>query len=140
MVKKLKFRRLVIPGEMLEDSRLDAEVRETYGKLARLSFKRGYCWPSNSALDGTESGRTASRHIRKLEEAGYIKVKGGKSKKRKIKVVGPDAADKDRASNPATDGDVNPATDGGQPSHEWRGNPATDGGQPRHMWRQNSTI
>ena len=45
-----------------------------YGKIARLSYKEGFCWASNTFLDGTESGRTASRQIAELKEAGYISV------------------------------------------------------------------
>ncbi|MDR0637359.1 MAG: helix-turn-helix domain-containing protein [Spirochaetaceae bacterium] len=105
MVKKLLFKRIVTPGYMLEDDRIGPADRETYGKLLRLSFKKGYCWPSNSALDGTESGRTASRQITNLEKAGYIKVKNSKGKKRKIIVAGLVPGGEKGTANPAISGD-----------------------------------
>jgi DNA-binding transcriptional ArsR family regulator len=74
MTEKLRLREIVTPGHTLKDGRIRPGDRETYAKLLILSIGEGYCWPSNSALDGTKSGRTASRHLRKLEEAGYIKV------------------------------------------------------------------
>jgi DNA-binding MarR family transcriptional regulator len=126
MIKKLKFRKIIIPGYMLEDGRLDADSRETYGKISRLAFGKGYCWPSNSALDGTESGRTASRHIKKLEEAGYIKTRNSRSKKRKIIVTGLSASG-ESAANPVMNGAVNPATSGDVTPPYVASNPATSG-------------
>jgi hypothetical protein len=84
MAKKLHFRQIVIPAHILDDDRLSDGAKITYGKLCRLSLKKGYCWPGNSSLDGTESGHTAARHIKELVDLGYIKVDKKPYRKRKI--------------------------------------------------------
>jgi len=79
-----KFREIMIPGDILDDESLSDGARIIYGKIARLSYKDGYCWANNEFLSGVKSKRTASRFIAELQAAGYIKILTGKSKKRKI--------------------------------------------------------
>jgi len=79
-----QFREIMIPGDVLDNENLSDGAKILYGKIARLSFKDGYCWASNSFLDGTKSGRNASRFIAELKSAGYIKIQAGKGKNRKI--------------------------------------------------------
>ena len=67
-----RFREIVIPGDVLDDERLSDGAKIMYGKIARLSFKTGYCWAGNKFLDGTKSGQTASRQIKELVNAGYL--------------------------------------------------------------------
>jgi hypothetical protein len=67
------FREITIPGDVLDDDRLSDAAKILYGKIARLSYKNGYCWASNKFLDGTKSGNTASRNIHNLEKYGYVK-------------------------------------------------------------------
>ena len=73
---------MTIPGDILEDERVSDGAKIIYGKIARLSYKTGYCWATNKFLDGTETGRSASRQIQELINAGYIAVTGqGKNRK-----------------------------------------------------------
>jgi hypothetical protein len=88
MADKIRFSRLIIPGRLLEDVRLSPGDREMYGKLMCLSRREVDFSPSNSALAGTESKHSAIRHIKKLEETGYIKIGNRTSNKRKITVIG----------------------------------------------------
>ena len=57
-----------------------------YGKIARLSYKEGYCWAGNSFLDGTKTGRNASRFIAELKNTEYIVIENEGSKLRKIRI------------------------------------------------------
>jgi DNA-binding transcriptional ArsR family regulator len=88
-VDKLRFSEIEIPGSLLNDARLRPCVRITYGKLASLASGTGFCAPDFRALDGTGSGSTARRHLRKLEEAGYIK-RGGDGRGGKIVIIEPE--------------------------------------------------
>jgi len=81
-----KFRDITIPGDILEDSNLSDGAKIMYGKIARLSWKTGVCWASNAFLDGTMSGRNASRFIAELKKAQYITIENEKSRHRKIKI------------------------------------------------------
>jgi rubrerythrin len=83
---KNQFREIVIPGDVLDDERLSDGAKIMYGKIARLSFKEGYCWAGNSFLDGTKSGRNASRFIAELKNAGYIIIENKRSKYREIRI------------------------------------------------------
>jgi len=71
---------------VLDDERLSDGAKLTYGKIARLAFKTGECWASNSFLDGTKTGRNSSRFIAELKNAGYIVIENEGSKYRKIKI------------------------------------------------------
>jgi ribosomal protein L37E len=82
--KEALFREITIPGDVLEDPCLSDGAKITYGKISRLSLKTGECWASNSFLDGTQTGRNASRFVAELIKAGYVTVKNGGSKFRKI--------------------------------------------------------
>jgi len=84
--KETRFREIIIPGDVLEDDRLSDGAKIMYGKIARLSLSDGRCWSSNSFLDGTKSGRNASRFIAELKEAGYILIENDKSRFRKISI------------------------------------------------------
>jgi len=79
-----KFREIMIPGDILEDEGLSDGARIIYGKIARLSYKEGYCWANNEFLSGVKSRRTTSRFIAELQAAGYVKILTGRSKNRKI--------------------------------------------------------
>jgi hypothetical protein len=72
-MNNMEFREITIPGDVLDDDNLPDGAKILYGKIARLSYKNGYCWASNNTLAGTKSGKTASRHIKLLEKFGYIK-------------------------------------------------------------------
>ena len=71
-----KYREINIPGDVLADDNLSDRAKLLYGKIARMSFKEGFCWGSNSFLDETKAGKTASRGISELKKAGYIKIIG----------------------------------------------------------------
>ena len=86
---------------MLDDNRLSDGAKLLYGKIARISFVDGYCWASNAFLDGTKSGRNASRFISELRGAGYIVMEKERSKFRKIRI----SAVESRV-NPANSGEV----------------------------------
>jgi len=73
---------------VLEDERLSDGAKIMYGKIARLSAADGRCWASNSFLDGTKSGRNASRAIAELRDTGYILIENDKSRFRKIRICG----------------------------------------------------
>jgi hypothetical protein len=81
-----QFREITIPGDVLDDESLSDGAKIMYGKIARLSQKSGVCNASNYFLDGTRSGRNASRFIAELKNAGVILVENEKSKYRKIKI------------------------------------------------------
>ena len=82
--KNLRFREITIPGDVLDHEMLSDGAKIMYGKIARLSYKEGYCWASNSFLDGTKSGRNASRFIAELRKYGFIEIKNDRSKYREI--------------------------------------------------------
>jgi hypothetical protein len=106
--KEVRFREIVIPGDILADRDLSDGAKLMYGKIARLSFKTGECWASNSFLDGTESGRNASRLIAELKKYGYITIRDVKSKNRKINIcpVNSRLQAGSEDGNPANPGDV----------------------------------
>ena len=109
-----RFREITIPGDVLEDEKLSDGAKIMYGKIARLSLADGKCWSSNSFLDGTESGRTASRFIAELKEGGYIAVENERSKFRKIRIC-------------SVESKIHPANSGGAGRRE-RSSPANFGG------------
>jgi hypothetical protein len=80
------FREITIPGDVLDDERLSDGAKLMYGKIARLAFKNGYCWAGNSFLDGTKTGRNASRFIAELKNSGYITIENEGSKLREIRI------------------------------------------------------
>ena len=86
---------------MLNDTRLSDGAKIMYGKIERLALLNGYCWASNSFLDGTKSGRNASRFIAELRDSGYISIENKRSKSRKIRICQVDSK-----VNPANSGDV----------------------------------
>jgi len=114
------FREITIPGDVLENENLTDGAKILYGKIARLSYREGYCWASNAFLDGTKSGRNASRFIAELKSAGYVVVQG-KGKNRNIKL----SQIESNATNLAKNGDDEPD------------NLAKNGSEPRQFWRQN---
>jgi hypothetical protein len=69
-----EYREIIIPGDLVADENVSDGAKILYGKIARLTWKDGYCWASNRFLDGTETGRSASRHIAELRTNGYIRV------------------------------------------------------------------
>jgi rubrerythrin len=80
------FREITIPGDVLDDVNLSDGAKIMYGKIARLSWKNGFCSASNYFLDGTKSGRNASRFIAELKNGGFILIENEKSKFRKIRI------------------------------------------------------
>jgi len=84
--EKKRFREIIIPGDVLDDDRLSDGAKLMYGKIARLAFKTGECWASNSFLDGTKTGRNSSRCIAELKNTGYIVIENEGGKSRKIKI------------------------------------------------------
>jgi len=86
---------------VLEDERLSDGAKIMYGKIARLSAADGRCWAGNSFLDGTKSGRNASRFVAELRDTGYILIENDKSRFRKIRICGIESK-----INPANSGDV----------------------------------
>jgi hypothetical protein len=70
---KNDFREITIPGDILDDDRISDGAKILYGKIARLSYKTGYCWASNKFLAGIKTENTARRHIKELIDAGYLK-------------------------------------------------------------------
>jgi hypothetical protein len=81
-----QFREITIPGDVLDDESLSDGAKIMYGKIARLSHKNGFCNAGNYFLDGTRSGRNASRFIAELKNSGFILIENEKSKYRKIKI------------------------------------------------------
>jgi hypothetical protein len=80
------FREITIPGDVLDDKNLSDGAKIIYGKIARLSWKNGFCNASNYFLDGTKSGRNASRFIAELKDKGFILIENEKSKFRRIRI------------------------------------------------------
>jgi hypothetical protein len=78
------FREITIPGDVLDDGRLSDGAKILYGKIARLAYKNGCCWASNKFLDGTATGRNASRQIQELAAAGYVEIRLDDKKRRLI--------------------------------------------------------
>ena len=137
-----RFREITIPGDVLDDGRLSDGAKIMYGKIARLSLTDGRCWAGNSFLDGTKSGRNASRLIAELRDSGYISIENERGKNRKIRVCPVHSK-----INPASPGEVeghenadtanfgeagefenaNPAKFGGVDETEGRANPASPG-------------
>jgi len=58
---------------VLADDTISDGAKILYGKIARLTYKTGYCWASNKFLANTQTERTIERQIKELEDAGYIK-------------------------------------------------------------------
>ena len=112
---------------MLNDTRLSDGAKILYGKIARLALLDGHCWSSNSFLDGTKSGRNASRFIAELRNSGYISIENERGKCRKIRICRVESR-----LNPANSGDVekpenmNLANSGGVDEFS-KNNPANSG-------------
>ena len=136
-----RFREIVIPGDVLYDLSLSDGAKIIYGKIAKLSDLKGHCWSSNSFLDGTKSGRNASRAIAELKNAGYIFIDNVNSKSRKIRLsrimskINPAKSGEvvnNRKTNPAKSGEVvnnskiNPAKNG-EVVNSRKTNPAKSG-------------
>ena len=81
------FREITIPGDVLDDDRISDGAKITYGKIARLSYKTGYCWASNEFLGGTKTGRSAGRQIKELMDAGYLKSRFGANGSRQLYII-----------------------------------------------------
>jgi hypothetical protein len=117
---------------VLADERISDGAKIVYGKIARLSFKTGYCWASNRFLDGTATGRTASRHVNELCEAGYVGIIQVERGRRMIYVCGVDSrvsGPPARNAEPTADKSAEPAADGGSTPLAKFGDP------PRQKWR-----
>jgi hypothetical protein len=90
-----------------------------YGKIARLSYKTGFCWASNKFLDGTKSGNTAGRQIQELIKAGYLVSRTGEKGNRLLYIS--EVSSKVEALHPIENGDppppnlVTPHTKNGDP-------------------------
>ncbi|MDR2729545.1 MAG: helix-turn-helix domain-containing protein, partial [Treponema sp.] len=94
-------------------------------KIARLSYKTGYCWASNKFLDGTESGSTAKRQIKELIDAGYLKSVFDAKGTRKLYVCEINSKIEDDTPRPEID---TPQTKNGLPPDQKWSNPQTKNG------------
>ena len=66
----------IIPASIRYNKKLPLGAKLMYGEITALSNKEGYCWASNkyfSELYGVNIN-TIGRWIKKLKDAGYIKV------------------------------------------------------------------
>ena len=63
---------ITIPENLLNDDNISNGAKIIYGKIARLAHKTGYTKITNPSLDGTETGRSASRYVHELIKAGYL--------------------------------------------------------------------
>jgi hypothetical protein len=125
-----RFREITIPGDVLDDNELSDGAKIMYGKIARLSFKNGRCWAGNSFLDGTKSGRNASRFIAELKKAGYIAIENENSRKRTIKIcsVNSRISEKNKETGDNLDFSTSPnLAMSDKPRQNWRSNPANSG-------------
>jgi len=144
---KRDYREIVIPGDILEDNKLSDGAKILYGKIARLSFIHGYCWASNSFLDGTKSGRNASRFIAELKAEGYITIENENSKSRKIRIGAVNSKVKKPNLPNLEDNPVKTTNDTPPPTAQPDDIPAANPGatspnlagsaQPRQFWRGN---
>lgn len=67
---------MIVPGSVMNDSRIPPAVKFCYGTIRRLCRKEGFCWASNSYLakENRTTGRTIQRWIKLLEKTGHISV------------------------------------------------------------------
>ena len=71
-VKYTELTQVLIPVDLLLDDNVSDGAKILHTKIGRLAYETGYCTASNKVLDGTETGRSASRYIHELIKAGYL--------------------------------------------------------------------
>ena len=76
----------VLPASVRYDERLPASAKILYAELSSLTESYGYSWAANDYFERLYgiTERTVIRLLGKLEEAGYIRVEGGGTTKRRI--------------------------------------------------------
>ena len=76
----------VIPASVRYDEVIPPNAKLLYAEISALTGADGYCWATNEYFQKNFglAERTVQRLLRSLEDAGYIKVEDGDSKKRKI--------------------------------------------------------
>lgn len=91
----------VLPAAVRYDPKLPASAKLLYAEISALTEARGYCYASNEyflALYGMAE-RTLQRHLKALEENGYIRIldgSGGKARRRIYAGVNPLAGNPDK--------------------------------------------
>ena len=76
----------VIPAGVRYNEQIPPNAKLLYAEISSLTQEDGYCWATNEYFQKVFgfSERSVQRLIRALEEAGYIRIENGDSKKRKI--------------------------------------------------------
>lgn len=91
----------VLPAAVRYDPKLPASAKLLYAEISSLTEAKGYCYASNEyflALYGMAE-RTLQRHLKALEEHGYIRIldgSGGKARRRIYAGVNPLAGNPDK--------------------------------------------
>ena len=110
----------VIPAGVRYNEQIPPNAKLLYAEISSLTQEDGYCWATNEYFQKVFgfSERTLPRLLRTLEEAGYIRIENGDSKKRKIYA----------GINPLRGQNTNPAKIGTvEPCQNWQGNPDKNG-------------
>ena len=66
------MKKIEVPENLLDDTSISDGAKIMYLKVLRLADKAGYCEATNKQLDGSETGRSASRYVQELINAGYL--------------------------------------------------------------------
>lgn len=91
----------VLPAAVRYDATIPAAAKLLYAEISSLTEAKGYCYASNEyflALYGMAE-RTLQRHLKALEEHGYIRIldgSGGKARRRIYAGVNPLAGNPDK--------------------------------------------
>jgi DNA-binding transcriptional ArsR family regulator len=104
----------VLPAAIRYDPEIPASAKLLYAEISSLTESRGFCYASNDyfvRLYGMAE-RTLQRHLKALEDAGYIRIldgNGGKARRRIFAGVNP------LAGNPDKNDGVTPTNMSGSP-------------------------
>ena len=91
----------VLPAAIRYDPEIPASAKLLYAEISSLTESRGFCYASNDyfvRLYGMAE-RTLQRHLKALEDAGYIRIldgNGGKARRRIFAGVNPLAGNPDK--------------------------------------------
>ena len=110
----------VLPAAVRYDPAITAGAKLLYAEISSLTGSRGYCYASNAYFAGLYgiTERTLQRHLKALEDAGYIRIldgNGGKARRRIFAGVNP------LAGNPDKNDGVTPTKMSGVPRQKCRG-------------------
>ena len=74
--EQFKFRFIIIPNFIIEDTRISEGEKLLFGEIASNSLEKGFCWFSNKYLMRRFNigERTASRWVNDLKQKGYITI------------------------------------------------------------------